>query len=83
MRLYTIDTYIADKAMKENKRQSQVRKELSEYLDISEHSLGLIRRMEASGSARISKRVVKIAAFFDVPIDALINPAAKEVLLQN
>jgi DNA-binding Xre family transcriptional regulator len=83
MKLYRIDVYVAEMALDQNKTQTEVLKALSAYLKISNHSLRLIRNADASKGAKISKRLLKIADFFNVSIDDLLNPAAKEVLLQD
>lgn len=80
MRLYQIDILIAEKALAEDKKQSEVIQELASYLGISTSGLKIIREKRVSEKVRISSRLLKIADFFDCQIDDLLNPLAKDLI---
>lgn len=83
MKLYLIDVLIAEKAVAEDKKQSQVVKELAAFLGITTSGLKIIREKQATDRMRISPKILKVAEFFNCSMDEILNPLAKTQILQS
>jgi len=81
MKAYRFDTFIAQKAERDQKKVSEISKELREFIGITPQAFSKLRNTKYSKGLRISGHLLKLSYCLGVKMDDLINPAIKEQVL--
>lgn len=72
--LYRLEILISEKALKENKRPSDIKREVSDLLGISTKHFSKIRRATSDSSGYLKSRdLLTISKYFQVEVSEIFN----------